>query len=373
MALQSFSGIGIFGGPIYGRAWAQAGATTSNQTMDAVNESLYAIGHMITSDQGSHTIDTSGSSSIGWRAGAVTFANAGSTVKVGIATVDMATGPVGRPVNSSDVITFDVNASFIGGGGGITANAWQTSVPTTGTKTIAHGDLVAICIQFTARGGTDTITSPAANYGNPSIPGLTTFTGTYTGTGLAPNFFITFADGAFGYLLQSDVFNTYSARTWNSGSSPNEYGNLVQFPYPVKISGVWGHNSVTADLDVVLYSDPLGTPVAERTVSVDGNVSSDVSGSRRAHWLFPTPYITRPNQPIVVTLKPATTTNMIVTYKTLADANHRIAEVCGLTGYGVSRTSGAFADANSSLDHYSIGPVLSGFENPVTPIYQAGY
>lgn len=92
----------------------------NNVTMDAANEAIIAIGHMATSDKGSHTINTTGSSSIGWRSGAVTFANAGTTVKVGIAPVDTTNGPPGRASHVTDVIAFDVSADFTGGGGGIT-------------------------------------------------------------------------------------------------------------------------------------------------------------------------------------------------------------------------------------------------------------
>src|SRR4051812_37591642 len=81
-------------------------AALGNVTLDATNESVHMIGYFSWEDGGTHTVNTTGSSAIEWRTGASTFANAGTTVKVGIAAVDTATGPVGRAVNVADAVTF---------------------------------------------------------------------------------------------------------------------------------------------------------------------------------------------------------------------------------------------------------------------------
>lgn len=344
----------------------------SNTTIDATNEALILVGQIVTSDGASHTLDTSGSSSIGWRTGSVTFSNGGTTVKVGVAAVDTANGPPARAAHSTDVITFDVNASFTGGGGGITANAWQTSVPTTGTKTIANGDLVAVCIQMTARGGADLIT-PVSNLATtgPHRPTVTTFTGgSYAVAASTPNFIITFADGAFGYFHGTEVFSSQNQRTWNSGSGQAEYGQLYNLPFPCKIFGLFGWFNPSADCNVVLYSDPLGTPVAEKTISLDANVMG--SGSfRRFSVMFASPYSYSANQNIGAIYKPGGS-SVTAAYKTLDNANHRIVDPWGTSGYGISRASGSFANANSSLDHYYIGLIASHFESGVWPSYGMG-
>jgi hypothetical protein len=134
------------------------GTSTVGQTTvfaNAANKGAAFIGYIETSDGASHTLNTTGASSIGWTTGSVTFDNAGTSVKVGIAAVDMAVGPPGRPVNTSDVINFTVSKTLTGGSGGIIANSWHNHVPDSGTMTIANGDLVAICVQMTALGGAD--------------------------------------------------------------------------------------------------------------------------------------------------------------------------------------------------------------------------
>lgn len=343
-------------------------------TMDAAEEAIIFIGQIKTSDGASHTLDTSGSSAIVYRTGAVTFANAGTTVKVGIAPVDMANGPPARASNAANVISFDVSCDMTGGGGGVTANAWQTKTPTTGTKTIANGDLVAVAVQMTARAGADSVVVPTPNGGNqPHLPQVTSYTGgSYANAAGLPNCIIVFSDGAIGYFFGGEVVGgAASTRTYNSGSATKEYGQLFDLPVPLTLTGLYAWIDPDNDAELILYSDPLGTPVAERTITIDANTMSAAS-PRRGLWLFPTPYILKPYQKIGAVLKPGAS-NISAYYKTLAAAGHRIADPgIGLTGYGISRASGAFADANSGLDHYYIGLIVGAFQNPARPTLQIG-
>jgi hypothetical protein len=356
----------VFIGPDPFHTPSSSPSVSTNVTLDAANESCMMIGHVVTSDGASHTIDTTGSSSIGWRTATVTFANGGTTVNVGVGDVIATAGPPGRANNAADVITFDVNASFTGGGGGITANAWQTSVPTTGTKTIANGDLVAVSIQMTARGGADSVLVTGVNTGvGPHRPAVTSFLASaYAAVGITPNAVITFSDGALGWISGGQVFSTLTTRTYNSGSSPNEYGQLIQLPFPAKIYGAYGWADPDGDFDVVLYSDPLGTPVPERTVSVDLNTAA-TGASRKWEVSFATPYQTTAALPIGIVAKPTTVTSMSISAKTLASATHRATDPWGTSGYGISRSGGAgvFANANSSLDHYFIGLLAGSFDS----------
>ena len=373
MALQNLPGSKtLFVGP---NVWLTDSTpnTNSSVTLDAANEAIIWIGRVETSDGASHTIDTTGSSSIQWRSAGVTFANAGTTVKVGIGAVITTAGPPARAANAADVITFDVNTSHTGGGGGITANAWQTGVPSTGTKTIANGDLVAISIQMTARGGADSVVVTSAATGNGlHRPTATSFTGaTYALAGQLPNVVIVFSDGALGWLHLSDISSARSVRIWNSGSSPAEYGQLFNLPFPCKIYGIYGWLDPDADTDVVLYSDPLGgTPVAEKTLSIDLNVTGSATGRRFAEY-FAAPYTYTANSNIAAVFKPGGS-SIGAYYKTLGAAEHRATDAWGTSGYGISRASGAFADANSSLDHYYIGLIVGAFEHGVQPTYAMG-
>ena len=363
MALQGFPGSKrILLGP--SQNWQSNTPTATSTTLDAANEAIIMIGRVETSDGGSHTIDTSGSSSIAWRTGTTTFANGSTIVKVGIAPALTTAGPPARASNASDVISYDVNASFTGGGGGITTGAWQTSVPTAGTKTIAYGDLVAICIQMTARGGADSVTA-VTHTGSHTMhrPTVTSFTGgSYAAVGgVLPNAFITFADGATGWLVGGNIASTVNTRTFNSGDATKEYGQLYQLPFPMKIYGLYGWVDPDADTDAVLYSDPLGTPVSEKTVSIDASVTASASGRYFEEW-FTSPYTTTASQVIAAAYKPGGS-NISTYYKTLGNAGHRVSDPWGTSGYGVSRAAAAFSDANSSLDHYYIGLIVGAFDD----------
>jgi hypothetical protein len=364
MALQSFAGNLVPIGPSMALT-PQSGI--NNPGISAVNASIFCVGRVVTADGASHTIDTSGSSSLAWRSGSNTFASGSTTVVVGLAAVDAASGPPSRPVTSSNVITPSVSASFTGGGGGITSSAVQTSVPTSGTMTIAHGDLVAFFIQMTARGGADSIrhehilipsvmSRPSLVVGNGS-GGFTAQTG-------RPNVVITFSEGVLGHFEGCDVFSSLNNRTWNSGSATKEYGQAYQLPYPVKVCGVYGFGALGGDTDVVLYSDILGSPVAEKTVAIDANTVGTASGSL-FYERFSSPYNAAANQLIGAVLKPGGT-NITAYYKTLGAAGHRATDPWGTAGYGISRASGAFANANSSLDHYYIGLLVSALDDAVS-------
>jgi hypothetical protein len=358
MSLANFpGGFTIPIGP--GQLLAHSLPSMTVTTLDAANEVLIFVGDIITSDAASHTIDTTGSSALIWHNSAATFASGSTTVIVGLATVDTANGPSGRAVNVADVVTFDVSRSITGGGGGITTG-WQTHVPTAGTKTIAQGDHVAFAVQMTARGGTDSIGPQCgiASLGQHN-PTVTSFVGgVYANQTAVPNCLIVFSDGAYGWFVSSELTAT-TTRTWNSTAGTKEYGQLYQFPFPIRINGLWGWADPDNNFDAVLYSDPLGTPVAQRTVSHDSNTGATTSG-RRFQKAF-APYDLAANTPIVVAYKPGAS-NISAYYKTLAAAAHRITDPYGATGYGVSRAAAAFSDANSSLEHYFIGLLAGGFE-----------
>jgi hypothetical protein len=351
----------IVGAPILNGVSGVLASTSITQ--DAANEACIMIGQVFNEDSGSHTIDTTGSSSIGWRSGSVTFANGGTTFVVGIAPVNTTAGPPGRASNVADVISFDVFCSMVGGGGGVTANSWQTNVPTSGTKTIAHGDFVAVCTQMTTLGGADSVITQFAS-GSKNRPTVTGFTGGSYASGFGvPNAVITYSDGKLGFFYGGFVFDAgLSTQTWNSGSATKEYGNFIQLPFPAKIYGIISASNHAGDADIILYSDPLGTPVAEKTVSVDLNTVLSAA-NRWAEFLFPAPYSATASQPLAAIVKPTSATNITNQYVTMNSSSHQKSLSCGTNGYAVNRASGAFAAQNSSKDRFNIGLLVGAFDD----------
>jgi hypothetical protein len=375
MALVALDGTPLVAiGSNVGFQGAVALPSATNITQDAANEATIMIGQIFTEDGASHTIDTTGSSKLGWMCASSTFANAGSTFKVGIAAVDTATGPPGRAVNVADVITFDVVASFTGGGAGVTSGAWNESVPTSGTKTIANGDLVAFCTQMTARAGVDSvITVLNADDLGSTFPLTTGFLGgAYSASTATPNAVVTASDGTLGFFFGCGARSVTTTQTWNNSSSPSEYGNVVSVPFPVKAYGIISAISAGGDVDHILYSDPLGTPVAEKTASIDSNVISSASISQMTVRMFPAPYTMNAGQIVGVIAKPTSVTNVSLAYKSVNTAAYMNQDALGTNCYAINRNTGAFAAQNSNKDRFAMALLVGAFEHGVWPMGYLG-
>ncbi|QIG92278.1 hypothetical protein [Bradyrhizobium sp. 6(2017)] len=338
-------------------------ASISENNLGAANAAYVAIGDMWWDDHGSHTIDTSGSSLIGFQLGSGTWANGGSTLKVGIASLDTSNGPTGRPVNSSGVITPDV-AAVITGGSGLTQLAWNDVVPTTGTRTIAQAERIAIFLQLTARAGSDALlvrSMPNAGFSN-GIPNVCTYNGSsFVGQQLTPNFELRAHDGVRGALLGTYLISSGSSKSWNNTSTPKEYANIVQVPYACKAYGVVMYGNVSGDFDYVLYEDPLGTPVARASGSVDANTVAG-TGVETYNLAFTTGFgwELTPGVPYAVAIKPTSGSNVSMNYMTFANVAHQASVPGGDNGYAVSRSTGAFSAQNSSLDRFFLGLRVGG-------------
>lgn len=333
--------------------------------LNATNSAIVAIGQMWWDDHASHTVDTTGSSAIGFAIGSGTWANASSVLKVGVAAVDTSNGPTGRPVVSSSLITPDV-AAVIAGNSGLTQLAWNEVVPTTGTRTIGHGELIAIFVQMTNRAGSDSILMRSMGNGGQTngMPNVCTYNGTtFSSQQLCPNFTLRASDGTRGSLKGSYIISGGSTnKTFNSGSTPSEYGNVIQVPYPCEAWGVVVYGNISGDCDFVLYSDPTGTPVSRASVSVDANTVG-ASGACCHDLVFTTGfgYALTAGVPYYIAMKPTSGTNVTISFETLANTAHQtMVQGGGDDGYGASRSGGAIASQNSGLDRFFIGLLVGG-------------
>lgn len=330
-------------------------AGTASDSLNAANETFAFIGQVLLENplSGSKTISSAGGGSIVWTAGTVTFANGATTFDIGIQDVSTATS-IAQPDG-----TFDVKASFTGGGGGVTANAVNTSVMTTGTKTIAHGDLIAITLAMTTRGGTDSIIvilNHMSNYWQDSLlPGVVNnSSGTWArNVSAIPNAYIIFDDGTIGWLAGTSFTKTSpTVLNYNSGTATaDEYGNLLNYPVTFNALGIvlTGYAvNASADFELLLYSTPLGTPVVERTITVDATQLTAVNSRLRGLFLFSTPFLLKANTGYAITLRPTTTNNIGIYYH---DVNNSTGGKAGSPNsycYAVRRldNTGAFSDYN---------------------------
>jgi len=178
-----------------------------------------------------------------------------------------------------------------------------------------------------------------------------------------PNCVITFSDGVRGYFYGGHITSAATTLNWNASSGTIEYGNYMSLPFPVSVYGLTTHvgpNSATANWDMVLYSDPLGTPVAQKTVSIDANATAAAT-TLTTSVLFPTPYVTTANQPLAAIMKATVAAQNISTiYKSFNISAHQKSEFPG-TAYAVNRSTGAFASQNSGKDRFAIGLLVGAF------------
>lgn len=329
-------------------------ASGTSSTLNAAGETCCFVGHVILENplSGSKTISAAGGGAIVWRSGAVTFSSGSSTFEVGLMDVSTATNP------AQGDGAFDVKASFTGGGGGVTTNATQTSVMTTGTKTITNGDLVAIVFKMTARGASDSVvvaTSGSYIFGtSPVFPTVTdNTTGVYARlTGTLPNAYIKFDDGTIAWIFGGAFTGAgVSSVAFNSGTgTADEYGNLINCPgtfYAVGASvNASGANS--ADYELILYEDPLGTPVAARTITVDATWLGVASNSTSSSFAFSSPYLLKANTQYGLTVRPTTANSVTLSYIDPSTEEASKTSAVGNTAYAIRRlnNAGAFSDYN---------------------------
>ena len=242
--------------------------------MDAASERAAMIGHIFWNGRpGSAKTVSSAGGSISIRFGTTTFANASTSLDIGIQDVATATGPTARPDDS-----FDVKATYVGGTDTINSGAWTTIAMETGTKSITHGDLIAIVMDMTARGGADSVAWYTVSHSRPGRPLNNQYlAGAWlaTSTSDMPIAYITADDGTlgviYGHFLPA-VFQS-SSESFNDGTDPDERGMVFQIPWDCKIDSFWAlttGNGTAADFTVSLYSSPTTSATLVTSVSVLG-------------------------------------------------------------------------------------------------------
>lgn len=332
--------IGLRGGP--SSSYTEAALAV----VDAAGESGAYIGYIhLSSGPGTSKTLQSGDI-IHWRNSTTTFANGSTVARVGVQDVDATTG--------LEDGSWDVYADFTGGGGGIAAGTVSSTL-TTGTKTINDGDLLAVVIEFTARGGADVIRPIKINLVS-GIPYCTVDSGSGPGKdAAAPAVTIEFADGTIGYFTDESTALAQTGVSFNSGSAPDEVASLFELPVGVRIDGVFVSigeldSGETGNLNV--YADPTGTPSALATVAVDPDLTALPSSTAGRHEF-----------PLGTTLDLSADTLYAVAYEatsagnrmwgqvTLPSAACRRAWAFGTTLQGGGRVngSGAFGSLSSTV------------------------
>lgn len=258
-------------------------ASNNGFTMDAAAEKMAWIGQLhingATSTSTSKTCSTSGCS-IAFLPGAATWANASTSITIGVDTVATGTGSPTVPADE----TMNVSGTCLQSGCTITASTWKSIAMDAGSLSMTHGTYYALMIDMTARGGADSLTVHSFGVNvNSSIPhmpaGVHKTGGTWAqfATDNWPNMLITFDDGTLGWLEGSMIASSaLSGTNFNSGSTPDERAMIFKAPCTCYVDAVMfaggPQSGSSADYEVDFYADPLvASPSLLNSIAVDAN------------------------------------------------------------------------------------------------------
>jgi hypothetical protein len=254
----------------------------------------------------------------------------------------------------------------------------------TGTKTISHGDYIAIVFDMTARAGSDQVNIIYNNWStnNPfgQRPGTVTFNGS-TWANAAQNYpycYITFDDGTLGIIdfmyPLSTIWQVGTTEGWSDSSNPDERGCLFQTPWDCKVDGfAWGNaGSYGANSDGVwtLYSDPLGTPTSLASVTINGESMAGSSIGFLVNCLFASDVELKASTNYCLAYKANGSGNVtLATYKLLnSNASLRNFAPGGSTLIKATRnnSSGSFTAESPGVTVYGLGIRISEFNPDAT-------
>jgi len=346
-------------------------ASGSGTAMDAATDKTAMIGRVYISGRpgSAKTLSAAGGGSISFRTGAVTFANAGTTLDLGIQDVDAANGVIARPDGS-----FDVSRTLTGGTDTISSNTWTTFAMTggSGSKSIAHGDLIAIVWDMTARGGADSVVLTLGSTLSGVFPVTNEFQSSAWRTNSigAPNVLITFDDGTLGIIDSAIPFATaLTVESYADSNNPDERGIIFQVPWDCKIDAVWanvGITNATSDYTIALYSTPSGTPsvVSGTSFTVLAEQLSAGSAQSFTPFLLPAEVTLTRNTDYVLAIKATAAGAVRLQSYVFGNTAHR-AFLPYTSQAKVTRDggSGAFTAESPAITMYQMGVRISALQD----------
>jgi hypothetical protein len=319
MAIQNINNLILTSEPFYAN-------DITVVTINAAGRSGAVIGQVVIQGNGSNKVISAGLGKILWYPLGTTFVAVGTTLRIGIQDVDLATG--------LEDLTYDVRKEYVAGTDIITANALNLAVMDTGNKTLSDGDLIAIVITMPARAGADSvaINGCQSNHimltdANLGFPYGTTNTGVLTKSNTTFVYaIIVFDDGTLGWIVSTNPVSWsagVSTISFNSGSSPDEYIGTFTPNYTMQVSYIAPSISgiaTTDNFEVILYSDPYGTPTVIATIVPDPDVVSGVVAAGAPHFYKIPPITLVSGTTYGIAVRPTTVNNINWNYAALTSS-----------------------------------------------------
>jgi hypothetical protein len=345
---------------------------SANAVADATGEMVAIIGSVIWNDA-----DTSKSiTKVGFRFGTVVKAG-GSGLTLSLQDVNLTSTPPLQPdeVQDQTYAITNGNASFA-------SNTYLHSGALSANRTVNYGSLLAVVIEFDGGGrlGSDSfIISGQTNVDNNNAHrfGVALKASGAWGTSTCyPNVVLEFTDGTFGTLGGCWPFQTITSLALKSDSTPDEWAQLIKFPYTCKVRGCWlpfGVAAATSDFDIVLYDSDGNSILTSR--SIDANALVGASSVRYEPVWFPVEVTLLANTTYYLAVKPTQATSTVTVYACdVSAAGHLQAHYGGTDWCAASRSDGGVWTPSTSRRIFAgvqVSSILTGGANPLNSLLVA--
>jgi hypothetical protein len=322
-----------------------------NLTIDAVGEKIAFMGPVYHQGGGSKDV-----TKVHFRFGTV-VKSGGSGLTVSLQNVDAANGPPMRPDG-----TQDQTVAIANGDANFASNTNYTTAAFSASRTVAFGELLAVVIEYDVTGWLtpDTVGIAIASNANdvfyPPNYGTSLYTGTWATSGddgIFPSVLLEYTDGSFGSLGQgypiTDAVGCIDYINTGDGAA-DERALKLTMPFDCECSGGFVHvqpSANNANFDIILYDTDGTTVLGSESFDANQQYNATNGGITHAHW---TPVTLAAGSAYRITVKPTTTTNIIVMWYRLANADHRKALRIGTDTVGSTRLdAGAWTDSSVIL------------------------
>jgi hypothetical protein len=316
--------------------------------MNALGESLAHVGRVyLSSGPGTSKTLSSAGGKIVIVLQTVTWATAGTTVRVGIQDVNTTTG--------LEVGTFDVFKDLVQGTDAMAVGFREVTMAS-GTKTITHGDLIAVVSEMTVRNGADSLGISFTGF-SANFPYLTTDVATLAKSAAGGPFCtIRCDDGTLGHFGDWTVPNTVTTPLISSATTPDEYAMVFQLPFTCTINAVFlriGDVDAGDEATVHLIQDPFGAITNLQTVTLASGLQAQTGGVIGNTTVEMPATTLVANTVYAVSYRPTTTGTRLVRLLNFFDANARF--LLPMLASGATRTDlGAFTNSPTVIPDFGI-------------------
>lgn len=338
-------------------------------TLDAANEGICFLGKVRILDGSASKTFSSAGGKIHFLCGAsTTFANAGTTIRVGVQDTTQAS------VSISPDNTFDVYDDIIGGTDTLSSSAINTVTMSSGSKSISNGAKLAVVFVMTAR-NTDSvkIAGLGSSLAYTTFPGVkgTTDAAAWGGSSIVlsasslPGCLIEFDDGTFGMFehgFWSPAADTTASVT--SSSNPDEYGMRFTVPFRCTLYGAEFPVRTTAGAvsgttaSLRLCSGSAAAPSLVTSEAIDGfELFANSAMNVLSYFSFTTPQELVPGTTYYLTLRATSTQTWQFFYLVYPTAGQLAVLPFGTNAYRVTRDGSTDGTGSFTEDTASIVPV----------------